>query len=321
MFIRCAIITGIVYCLPGIAAAQQLTPQTCNTGGRYSANGSIQLESSIVGLTVQDVSTTIIMYTPDFLQPDAGTTTNIPVINNVTLSSSGCGTDNAGTTFVQGNTMIEFTVGEFASLTVGNSSNMVTQGILQPYNLVGQGALPVTGLAFTAKRISNSHVQLNWKTVQEVNNKGFIIERKKDNETEFSSIGFVKSLALNGNSSFSLAYAAPDTNSYTGKTWYRLQQQDVDDKYSYSAVRMVDGNTSKTVTLKAWPVPAVGHFTVMAEGIDKDVLQVFDMSGKIMQQLPIQNGVSQNVNNLPAGTYLLRMINNKDAVVKVIIVQ
>ena len=62
------------------------------------------------------------------------------------------------------------------------------------------GALPVIGLEFDAKRINNNQVQLNWKTQQEFNNLGFSIERKKENENNFISRGFVNSLATGGNS-------------------------------------------------------------------------------------------------------------------------
>jgi hypothetical protein len=266
---------------------------------------------------VKDVSNTAIMYTPDFLQPYAGTTSSIPVINNVVLSS-GTGMDNAGTSFKAGNAMIDFTIGEFASITHIQGSNMITQGILQPFP--AQIALPVTGLTFTAKRISNTQVQLNWKTIQEISNKGFYLERKKDQEAEFSSIGFTNSKAPDGNSSFSLEYARIDTNSYSGKTLYRLKQEDINGKYSYSVVRIVEGQTDNAVTLKAWPIPAAGHFTVMAKGIEMDVLQVFDMNGKMVQQYTVKNGVSQQVNHLRPGTYIVRLAGNKDMLLKVVVV-
>jgi hypothetical protein len=299
------------------ADAQVLTPQTVNTGGQSYSSAGILLESSIGGLVVKDVSNTAIMYTPDFLQPYAGTTTSIPVINNVVLNS-GTGMDNAGTSFKAGNAMIDFTVGEFVSITHTNGGNMVTQGILQPYaSLV---SLPVTGLTFTAKRTSNSLVQLNWKTIQEFNNKGFYIERQKANESVFTSVAFSGSKAPDGNSSWSLQYAKTDTNSYSGKTWYRLKQEDIDGQYHYSVVCMVDGYSAKTVSLKAWPIPAVSNFNVMAEGIDKDVLLVLDMNGKVMQQINITNGVSQKVNNLPSGTYILRLTGHKDMVLKAVVV-
>ena len=86
-------------CITLTAKAQQLTPQTINNGGGTKAAGGIVLEDALGGLLVSSLSNTVFLFTQDFLQPDAGTTSSIPFINNVTLSS-GSGIDNAGTTFI-----------------------------------------------------------------------------------------------------------------------------------------------------------------------------------------------------------------------------
>lgn len=117
-----------------MAKAQLLTPQTISTAGVSSSNGGVLLEYSIGGTLVSTISTPTFVYTQGFLQPDAGTTTTPPHINDVALSS-GSGFNNAGTTFINGNTMLEFTLGEVASTTLNSPNNMLTQGILQPYKI------------------------------------------------------------------------------------------------------------------------------------------------------------------------------------------
>jgi hypothetical protein len=303
--------------LHSAASSQQISPQTINTAGKSSSNGGVILEDAVGGLLVTTISTLTFMYTQDFLQPDAGTTTIVPPINDVVLSS-GSGMDNAGTTFIAGNAMIEFTTGEAASITLNSANNMLTQGILQPYTI--SSTLPITGLEFYAKRLNNTQVQLDWKTIQEINNKGFHIERKKENENNFADIAFVSSNANGGNSSFPLQYQKPDNNNFTGNTYYRLKQEDLDGRTTYSVVRIVRGDAAKQLTMQVWPVPATDFFNVSVNGLDKpDMLQIVDMSGRLVKSYNIQNQTQQQVNGLPAGTYFVKLASDKTVGQKVII--
>lgn len=298
--------------------AQQVYPTTISNGGTSSSNGGVILEYSVGGLMVSTLGTPSFMYTQGFLQPDAGSTIIIPYINDVVLSS-GSGLDNAGTTFINGGIVLEFTTGEYASITHINGNNMVTQGILQPYSI--GSTLPVTGLEFYAKRINNTTVQLDWKTIQEINNKGFHIERKKENEGAFNVVDFVNSKAgLGGNSSFPLEYQKLDNNAYSGNTYYRLKQEDIDGRTAYSIIRVVKGDVSKQLTMQVWPVPAVGYFNVSVSGLSKaDVIQVVDMNGRLVNQFTIQNQIQQKVSGLPAGTYFVKLASDKTVGQKVIV--
>lgn len=180
------------------------------------------------------------------------------------------------------------------------------------------GALPVIGLEFDAKRINNNQVQLNWKTQQEFNNLGFSIERKKENENNFISRGFVNSLATGGNSTIPLGYSKIDINDYAGKTYYYLKQQDIDGRFSYSVIRVVGGSDA-TTSLKVWPVPSGGDVNVLLFGIDKDLLQVFDMSGRLVRQISIKNNTQEKISGLVPGHYILRLAGQKDLTQKIIV--
>lgn len=297
--------------------SQQLYPTTVSSGGNSNSNGAVLLESSVGGLVVETISTPDFMYTQGFLQPDAGSTTIVPVINDVVLNS-GAGIDNAGTTFINSNIMLEFTLGEYASMTMNSSNHMLTQGILQPFNPAI--ALPVTGLEFYAKRLNNTTVQLDWKTMQEINNRGFHIERKFENENAFTEVAFIPSAALGGNSSFALQYRHPDNNNFTGKTFYRIKQEDIDGRNNYSYIRIIAGAGDKQTIMQVWPVPSSGPLNVLVSGLTKaDVLMVFDMNGKLVKQLTVQNNTQVKIANLTAGTYFLRLAENRDAGQKVVI--
>lgn len=297
--------------------AQQLTPQAINNGGSSKTTGGIILEDALGGLLVNTVTTPVFMYTQDFLQPGAGTTTTIPAINNVRLSS-GSGIDNAGSTFINGNVMLEFTTGEFASITLNSPGNQLTQGILQPFSLGGN--LPVTGLEFYAKRINNNQVQLDWKTIQEINNKGFHIERKKENENSFAPVRFVNSTASGGNSSFPLQYQKLDDNNFAGITYYRLKQEDIDGRSTYSVVRIVKGDVNQQMAMQVWPVPATGPINIKVTGLTKpDVLMVFDVTGKLVKQQNVQNNIPVQLTNLVPGSYIVRLVENKDLIQKIVV--
>lgn len=183
----------------------------------------------------------------------------------------------------------------------------------------GAVVLPVTGLQFYAKRISHDKVLLDWKTIQELNNRGFYIERRKENENNFSVIGFVNSIALGGNSSFPLQYSLSDDNTFTGKTFYRLKQTDIDNRFTYSEIRVVNGDATNAITLTAWPIPSAGNFTVSVEGIEKDVLLIYDMAGKLIRQQNISSSMQQKIYGLTPGTYILRLAGQKGIQQKMIV--
>jgi hypothetical protein len=312
-----AALTGLL--LLYSSTAQQLTPQTINNGGSSKTAGGIILEDALGGLLVNTVSTPVFIYTQDFLQPNAGTTTTIPVINNVVLNS-GAGIDNAGTTFISSNTMLEFTVGEVACKTLNSSNNLLSQGILQPLNPL-LTSLPVTNLQFYAKRLDVNKVQLNWQTEQEFNNKGFSIERKKESETNFSPIDFVNSKAAAGGNSFTpLYYTKVDNNDFRGKTFYRLKQEDLDGQFKYSVIRIVNGSDMKQALMQVWPVPSNGPVNIVVNGIDNaDMLLVFDAAGKLVQQHTVTNNQQLQLNCLRSGSYILKLAKNTELMQRIVV--
>jgi len=211
----------------------------------------------------------------------------------------------------------EFNLGEAFTSTIANGS-IVTQGILQPQ--FQQNTLPVTGLEFTAKRINTNQVLLNWSTVQEINNSGFYIERKREDETDFTTLTFISSRAAGGNSSSPLSYTYTDINGYTGKTLYRLRQVDIDQRFSFSPTKIVAGQDDGTVTIKAWPVPAVDNLNVKVTGIQHtEQLQVVDMQGRTLKKYVISNDQTITINGLPSGTYILRLSKDVPVIEKIVV--
>lgn len=89
--------------------------------------------------------------------------------------------------------------------------------------------IPVELTAFAA-HASGSEVVLNWSTATEVNNSGFMVERKATGG-EFTTVTFIEG---KGNTAELSRYTYTDKNVAAGKYSYRLKQIDFDGTFSYS---------------------------------------------------------------------------------------
>jgi hypothetical protein len=195
---------------------------------------------------------------------------------------------------------------------------------------------PVSGLVLNANRKKPTEVELMWSTVTETNMLGFDVQRKLDNEADFTAISFMNSKAPGGNSSSSLSYSLIDPNSYAGTSYYRLRIVDNANNSSYSDIRAVAGKTKKingniitsttTDTLSpiakaqlprnispgqkitVGPNPNNGNFWFTVEGIDKEIpASLYAIDGKNVKQFRVTNLQKQQVNGLGSGIYILRV--------------
>jgi len=296
--------------------AQQISMTTINAGGKYSNAGGVQLEYAIGEITTAGFNSNHFLYTDGFLQPFVGTASQVPQINNIVLNA-GTGIDNAGSYLENAQLSIEFTLGESASITLARNNQMLTQGILQPFDQMLLAPLPVNGFELFVKRINKNQVQLDWKTVQEFNNKGFHIERKKDGEDKFSVVRFVNSKAPAGNSDVPLSYLEVDDNSFPGKSFYRLKQEDLDGSFEYSVIRVVNGE-GKSILMKVWPIPAYNQFSLLVSGVEKTPVMIYDVSGRLVKQFTASDGEVIQVNGLQPGSYLIKL-KDQDVVQKVVV--
>lgn len=191
---------------------------------------------------------------------------------------------------------------QYLELPVTNSAGL--------YAFAQAGALPVTGLEFEAERKDAKQVELNWITIQEINNRGFYVERRKENETGFSVQAFIPAQTADGNSPSPQQYHFTDLNEYSGNSYYRLRQEDRDNRISYSPVRLVLGLENQEPLLKVWPVPAIGPVNIrLRESARPDQLSIFTLQGKCIRRLILQPGQPIQVNGLLPGTYFLQLAN------------
>jgi hypothetical protein len=201
----------------------------------------------------------------------------------------------------------------------GSAGRMVADGFARRNDIGNFGqfgigelfaALPVTLANFDAVRLSRLKVKLEWQTSTETNNKGFEIERRLENESSFTTLGFTASKAADGNSTLKLDYAMVDPNGYGGVSYYRLKQIDKDGRAFHSLIKAVKGMGQTSVSILLWPNPARGQFSIRLDGATgiKDAF-ITDASGKTLRRLKLSNNQQINIQGLPAGAYVITVLN------------
>jgi uncharacterized repeat protein (TIGR03803 family) len=176
-------------------------------------------------------------------------------------------------------------------------------------------ALPVTFLNFDGE-LKNNQVVLKWSTADEINNKGFDVERS-ENGKDFFKIGFVEA---KGNTSLTSHYTFSDINFTSAVNFYRLKQLDIDGNFEYS--RIIKINTPKATIYSAVIAPnPFSNVTTISFSLTQSAkvsLKVFDLNGRLIKifadkkMMVGAHEIKWNTNNangqpVLSGVYLLRI--------------
>lgn len=138
-----------------------------------------------------------------------------------------------------------------------------------PWTMSGNGApLPIELLNFNATVVNNDHVDLNWETRTEINNDYFTIEKTIDG-LHFETVAIVDGA---GTSSQQLFYAENDAHPYTGISYYRLKQTDVNGLASYSPFVAVEITVARNFSASVFPNPSEGPVSISLSGAGETVL-------------------------------------------------
>ncbi len=176
-----------------------------------------------------------------------------------------------------------------------------------------EAPLPVKLLSFTAS-LFDTEVFLKWSTATEIDNYGFNVECKMNNE-EWKNIGFVQG---NGNSNSPKNYSFIHENASAGKLKYRLKQIDYDGKFEYSKeIEVINDTQLKFLLEQNYPNP-FNPETVIKYNIPKESyvkLSIFDILGQEVAILinELQNAGTYNylfsIKNyqLPSGIYFYKL--------------
>jgi hypothetical protein len=178
------------------------------------------------------------------------------------------------------------------------------------YTLNILSTLPVTWRSFTVAPRGNT-AWLQWSTSSEQNTSDFNVQHSI-NGSNWTTISTTPA-AGNSNSISNYNYLHADP--VNGNNYYRIQQTDIDGKYSYSSVQ----NMKVTLSSKSFSVinTVVSNGVLQVEVKASSTLYLYNNDGKLIWQKRYNTG-SQNIDlgNMPKGVYFLK---GKDAAEKIIV--
>ena len=168
--------------------------------------------------------------------------------------------------------------------------------------------LPIDIVEFTAKTVNNEYVQLDWQTASKINNDYFTIERSH-NATNWDEL---KTIDGGENSTSNLSYSDVDDKPYSGISYYRLKQTDIDGKFEYSEMNKVNIDDVEGAQIEIYPNPSTnGVFNLTTPNIEEKVsLVVVNALGSVVfEQSNISAFESFELSN-QKGMYLIKLSVN-----------
>ena len=175
--------------------------------------------------------------------------------------------------------------------------------------------LPLSLLTFTGQA-EKGDVLLNWTTAQEENSDFFQVERSTDN-MNFGAIGKVEAAH---NSTHTTSYSFVDESPVAGNNYYRLKIVDIDGKFVYSKIVVINFSSGSGSGISIYPNPAHGSFRVLFRNMlpGRYEMNLLNAIGQTIQSKVIQVADPVNYNTfveldpgLAQGTYLVRIVDQR----------
>ena len=215
-----------------------------------------------------------------------------PAVLRVAVYNDGAGWTDLGGTPSPGNTITSGTV---------QVTNVSSFG---PFTFAGSipGIIPVKLISFSVKK-QNSTAQLLWSTAQETNSRSFIVQRSAD-QVLWSDLITVPAA---GNSNVKKDYTTTDYNPFSGFNYYRLKIIDDDNRFNFSATKIINFSNAETILL--YPNPSKDVLSVYIPNIGSPVeINIYDATGKLVLSSVAQDIVTRiNVSRFPKGIYILKV--------------
>ncbi len=219
---------------------------------------------------------------------------------------------NSGNPQIQGNI---FHNGAFTTIAISLFNGTITTD----ENPLILGTLPIKLEDFTAEKMGERSVFLNWTTVTETNSSHFSIERSL-NGYRWETIGRV---AAAGYSRDQRGYRffdgrLPRFTSSSQEVYYRLKMCDQDGRYQYSDIRSVLFERNEGF-IHIHPNPATQKLYIDLSGIDHNgedmELTIIGMDGSLVMRKTFRASDKEpvEVDQLPANTYQI-MVKHGDQV-------
>lgn len=169
-----------------------------------------------------------------------------------------------------------------------------------------QVSLPVTFTSFTG-RAEEKQNRLFWKVENEVDNKGYDIERKYKGETNFTRIGFVAAKSANATAN---EYSFPDGLVDLGidNVSYRLKQIDIDGHFQYSTTVTLNRKISSKLVEYITVRPNSVLLRLNGQSNQQLSFRLFDNTGRLIQQKQIQHQTQEvSLTGLSHGVFVIEI--------------
>jgi hypothetical protein len=167
-------------------------------------------------------------------------------------------------------------------------------------------SVPVNFTSFTG-RAEEKQNRLFWKVENEVDNKGYEIERKYKGETNFTKIGFVAAKSANAAAN---EYSFPDGLVDLGidNVSYRLKQVDIDGDFQYSTTvtltRKISSKLVEYITVR----PNSMLMRLNGQSNQQISFRLFDNTGRLLQQKQLQHRTQEvSLTGLPKGVFVVEI--------------
>jgi hypothetical protein len=190
-------------------------------------------------------------------------------------------------------------------------------GEIEDYRVITP--VPVELISFTGELYNKNDVLLQWATAMELNNDRFEVERRYENETEFTQIGTVDG---NGTSNevFNYHYIDTKVNWNSTVVYYRLRQVDYDGLYAYTNIVAVSKESLLDATVYPNPTKYRATITFATDNRSTATLKVMDMFGKdVTTDVAIKNltgAFEIDTRGLRNGTYYVQLTVGKEVLTK-----
>jgi hypothetical protein len=189
-------------------------------------------------------------------------------------------------------------------------------------------ALPVV-LAYYKAEIRNGAIELNWRTESELNNLGFVVQRRKNNGTWIGLSSYQNNDALvgSGTTTQTHTYQFIDDSVEPGAVYeYRLGDVDYDNNLTWKQSIEITADAENASLLNSfglqeiYPNPFNPSVTI-SYGLSTESqvsLQIYSLSGQLMQTLlnstmsAGDHSLMWNPINISTGVYLVQLQANNE---------
>ena len=209
--------------------------------------------------------------------------------------------------------------GAYATGNTTNTSTTQTQELIYikvTYFFCQPFFLAADIMQFTAVRLANESIQMNWVSPNDYAGRKYVIEKSADGKTFTDVQALVTGSTPSTNKQFFYHPAKDEKN----KIFFRVKQLEPDGNNRYSSIRQVNLDLSES-SMRVYPTIAKDVVKIMLPLTSRGDFRVsiFSTTGQVMQQSDFFKSyllVMPFSRKLPAGMYIVSVFNKRTSETK-----